>query len=566
MVIQPFVRLIAPLWLFLVTRRLGEELYVAIRRRAAPRARILSPNAHSRGRAPRVVSPRPRSVPRLTAGIVRHTTEEEQAHVLSAFGLAYYLVTFLTSPLVEAKQLALNLGRTRERAAVVQRFTLLVAGIAQLICIMLVLVPALNQGVLVLHSLAGPEHEQAAARFQGAVLLLSPTIPLNGFRILITGYLLQQRKPVPIAISAATEFVLMLLTVVLLMGTPIDAIHLVILATYMGTLGSLAILVVARARQCRLPSESEAEADPSAASVLQPPKLDLRYCFTFFYPLALTMAVQGLSRPLTNLFVAAGNHGEASVAGLTAVFPISNLAYGWLNDARSLRPAFADMPDVDMHIRKFMIACCAISVTVMLILFASPLANVVLIDVIGLAEPIADICRLPLIIFCLFPIPVAIRTVTHGKAIASRLTNGLSASGPARVGVLLLTLFLLKDTSLTGATIGTVALLLAFCAESAATVVGLHIARRNATRQLYVELDRLDDGDLVEEVQVSLTAPSSGSEFDVTARRQTTDAEDEPARLGDARRHPLPLATLRPVSDEDLDEDFGLESDNEFLT
>jgi hypothetical protein len=65
----------------------------------------------------------------------------------------------------------------------------------------------------------------------------------------------------------------------------------------------------------------------------------------FFFPLALTMAVQGVSRPIVNLSVGKRPDGPTAIAALAIVFAASNVLYGWLNMMRSLRAAFRDDPE-----------------------------------------------------------------------------------------------------------------------------------------------------------------------------------------------------------------------------
>ena len=97
--------------------------------------------------------------------------------------------------------------------------------------------------------------------------------------------------------------------------------------------------------------------------------LRLSYIFDFFWPLALVMAIQGLSRPLINLFVARGPNGAESIAVLAVVYSLAHMAYGWLNDTRSLPPAFANVANSFYAIRRFIGGCALLAFFSMALLF-----------------------------------------------------------------------------------------------------------------------------------------------------------------------------------------------------
>jgi hypothetical protein len=62
--------------------------------------------------------------------------------------------------------------------------------------------------------------------------------------------------------------------------------------------------------------------------------------------LALIMSIRGFSRPLVNLFISWGPNGAESLAVLTIVYSLAFVFYGWLNEMRSLVPAFKEKDPV----------------------------------------------------------------------------------------------------------------------------------------------------------------------------------------------------------------------------
>src|SRR5690606_9580246 len=144
-------------------------------------------------------------------------------------------------------------------------------------------------------------------------------------------------------------------TVVLLL--PIEAIRarpiwLPILATYAMILVEVTVLYWGKQRYIRLPAEREnlARASLSYVDIIQ-----------FFWPLALIMFVQELSRPLINLFIARGPEGTVALAVLSLTYALGQWPYRWLNEIRNLPPAFHSEDPQLRSIRRFAIVCGFIS-------------------------------------------------------------------------------------------------------------------------------------------------------------------------------------------------------------
>ena len=64
----------------------------------------------------------------------------------------------------------------------------------------------------------------------------------------------------------------------------------------------------------------------------------------FISPLVFVLGIQRLSRPMINLLVARYSPNECqaatAVAVLTATYPLGRMAYGWLNQLRTVSPTF----------------------------------------------------------------------------------------------------------------------------------------------------------------------------------------------------------------------------------
>ena len=64
----------------------------------------------------------------------------------------------------------------------------------------------------------------------------------------------------------------------------------------------------------------------------------------FISPLVFVLGIQRVSRPMINLLVARYSPNECqaatAVAVLTATYPLGRMAYGWLNQLRTVSPTF----------------------------------------------------------------------------------------------------------------------------------------------------------------------------------------------------------------------------------
>ncbi|KAB1281490.1 Progressive ankylosis protein-like protein [Camelus dromedarius] len=105
----------------------------------------------------------------------------------------------------------------------------------------------------------------------------------------------------------------------------------------------------------------------------------IRKMLSFWWPLALILATQRISRPIVNLFVSRDLGGSSAateaVAILTATYPVGHMPYGWLTEIRAVYPAFdKNNPSnkavstsntvTAAHIKRFTFVCMALSLTV----------------------------------------------------------------------------------------------------------------------------------------------------------------------------------------------------------
>jgi hypothetical protein len=247
-----------------------------------------------------------------------------------------------------------------------------------------------------------------------------------------------------------------------------------IVVTFGGLLVELAILLwgVAHYVMPQLPRHDATGAPPPTQWAI----------VRFFWPLALIMFTQEMSRPVINLFVARGPNATNSLAILAVLYTLGRMPYGWLNDIRNLSLAFRDEPNNRHYIRRFAIGCCLVSIAVMVFFFWTPLRDVILRNWIGVPAELIPLATVPLHLFAGFSVAVSVRAYYHGIGIVERRTGALAPSAPARLAAIVATLIILPWFGVDGATMGVAALLAGFAIEALVVwwgVRGYNSLRRN---------------------------------------------------------------------------------------
>jgi hypothetical protein len=393
----------------------------------------------------------------LNGGMARMPQSTE---TLASYGLAWGIVTFLLSPLLQVRQLGLVLVDSQEALRKVRLVVLVSALALSAVLAALALTPSGAWVVEVLHGL-DPSLSAVALI---ALAWLAPVPVLRGILRFYQGTLVRVRRTGVVSAATLASIGVSIAGTFALLPAPFvraAPISLPLLVTYLGLAVELGIIVWGYHRHVRGALEEQGRA------------LGYRYIMGFFWPLALIMAVQGFSRPLINLFVSRGANGAQALAVLTVVYPLANLPYGWLNDMRALPTAFQEEGHDLVHIRRFAFGCGLLVFATMLTLFWTPLREIILRDLIGVDVVLAGDARVPLMVFSFFPLTVMVRAYLHGVGLLEHRTRALAPSGPARIAAILVALLLFSLAPMPGATRGVAALLIGFVVETSTVWLGV---------------------------------------------------------------------------------------------
>lgn len=388
----------------------------------------------------------------INAGMARMP---DATRVLAAFGLAWGLVTALSSPLAQIRYAGLVLVEDK------RDFWRVLNYVGALALVMVAVQWLLGGTSLSRHLLEGLHgiDLETSDRVRTMMIWLLPMPLLRGMTQLGTGVLTRGKRTGAVSIATTLSVAAGLGTVVVLLQ--VDAIRtrpiwLPILVLYAATLTEFITIIcyLWRFFSSGLPDG------------LDRPPITFAAFFRFTWPLALMNFMQESSRPLINLFVVRGAHGAEAMAALTVAYTLGQWTYRWLNELRALVPPFHSELRSYRPFLLYAYWCGLVAFTICLLLFWTPLRTILLEQVIGLTPALAELSRVPLQIYTFFPFVVVHRAHFHSIAFMERDTLPMAVGAPMRTGAILVALLALPVFGVQGAALGVAALLAGFTSET----------------------------------------------------------------------------------------------------
>ncbi|XP_027744236.1 progressive ankylosis protein homolog isoform X1 [Empidonax traillii] len=439
----------------------------------------------------------------LNRGIA--AVKEDAVEMLASYGLAYSLMKFFTGPMSDFKNVGLvfvNSKRDRTKAVL----CMVVAGAVA--AIFHTLIAYSDLGYYIINKLHHVD-ESVGSKTRRAFLYLAAFPFMDAMAWTHAGILLKHKYSFLVGCASISDVIAQVVFVAILLHSHLECrepLLIPILSLYMGALVRCTTLCLGYYRNIHdaIPDRSGPEMGGEAT---------IRKMLSFWWPLALILATQRISRPIVNLFVSRDLGGSSAateaVAILTATYPVGHMPYGWLTEIRAVYPAFdknnpsnklvnTNSTVTATHIKKFTFVCMALSLTVRNLWFnslvfisarkLSPLPNAkstsssrklcfvmfwtpnvsekILVDIIGVDFAFAELCVIPLRIFSFFPVPVTVRAHLTGWLMTLKKTFVLAPSSVLRIIVLITSLIVLPYLGVHGATLGVGSLLAGFVGES----------------------------------------------------------------------------------------------------
>ena len=325
---------------------------------------------------------------------------------LAAYGIAWGLTSFLTGTVSQTRQMSMVLVRDRATFHTVFRCVAGFGGVHFLILTCLAFTPV---GLWVIDELHAVD-PVLGGTVRRALGLLLPIPLIVGITRFLSGLLLRVRRTDIVSYAMMAGISMSVVSVFLFLPTPTvqaDPILLPVAATYFGVLTELAVIIYGYRRfvrrSLRRGGSTEGEQAAGQDAAVEPTgqgagsepvtrrqhPLTAAYVLRFYWPLAVTIGIQALSRPIINLFVARGADGTESLAVLTIVYALAHLPYGWLNELKNLPPAFQRQDPDGRIIRRFTAICGLISFGTMALMFWTPVRFFLLETLIGVDHDFA---------------------------------------------------------------------------------------------------------------------------------------------------------------------------------
>ncbi|XP_016097472.1 progressive ankylosis protein homolog B-like isoform X3 [Sinocyclocheilus grahami] len=454
----------------------------------------------------------------LNRGIA--SVKEDRVEMLASYGLAYSLMKFFTGPMSDFKNVGLvfvNSKKERTKAVL----CMVVAGVIAISLHILIAYTDLGYYIIIkLHHV----DDSVGNKTRKAFLYLAVFPLLDAMAWIHAGILLKHKHSLLVGSASISDVVAQSNLECL------DPLLIPILSLYMGAL--VRFTIVGLGYYCNVHDNI-----PESSSLELGGDVTVRKMLSFWWPLALILATQRISRPIVNLFVSRDLKGSAAsteaVAVLTATYPVGHMPYGWLTELRAIYPAFdknnptnklaSGLTVTKSHIQRFTLCSFLLSLTMCFIVFWTPhVSERILVDVIGVDVAFAQLCIIPLRVFSFFPVPVIVRAHLTGWLMTLKRTCVLAPSSVLRIAVLITSLLVLPYMGVHGATLGVGSLLAGFVGESTMVAVAACYVYRKQKKTPEAEM-------VVEDNSSPMNEVTSRTELDVTeeAENEQMETEDE---------------------------------------
>ncbi|KAI2649124.1 hypothetical protein H4Q32_020336 [Labeo rohita] len=407
----------------------------------------------------------------------RFVQHEHQVEMLASYGLAYSLMKFFTGPMSDFKNVGLvfvNSKKERTKAVL----CMVVAGVIAII--LHILIAYTDLGYYIINKLHHVD-DSVGNKTRRAFLYLAVFPLLDAMAWIHAGILLKHKYSLLVGSASISDVVAQIIFVAILLQSNLECLEpllIPILSLYMGAL--VRFTIVGLGYYCNVHDNI-----PESTSLEHGGDATIRKMLSFWWPLALILATQRISRPIVNLFVSRDLKGSTAS---TENNPTNKLASG---------------------------------LTMCFIVFWTPhVSERILVDVIGVDMDFAQLCIIPLRVFSFFPVPVTVRAHLTGWLMTLKRTCVLAPSSVLRIAVLITSLLVLPYMGVHGATLGVGSLLAGFVGESTMVAVAAGYVYRKQKKT--PEAERV-----VEDNSSPMNEVTSRTELDVIEEAENGQMETE---------------------------------------
>uniref|UniRef100_A0A672P4H1 Progressive ankylosis protein homolog B-like n=1 Tax=Sinocyclocheilus grahami TaxID=75366 RepID=A0A672P4H1_SINGR len=238
----------------------------------------------------------------LNRGIA--SVKEDRVEMLASYGLAYSLMKFFTGPMSDFKNVGLvfvNSKKERTKAVL----CMVVAGVIAISLHILIAYTDLGYYIIIkLHHV----DDSVGNKTRKAFLYLAVFPLLDAMAWIHAGILLKHKHSLLVGSASISDVVAQIIFVVILLQSNLeclDPLLIPILSLYMGAL--VRFTIVGLGYYCNVHDNI-----PESSSLELGGDVTVRKMLSFWWPLALILATQRISRPIVNLFVSRDLKGSAA--------------------------------------------------------------------------------------------------------------------------------------------------------------------------------------------------------------------------------------------------------------
>ncbi|XP_064186889.1 progressive ankylosis protein homolog B-like isoform X1 [Anguilla rostrata] len=455
----------------------------------------------------------------------------DSVEMLASYGLAYSLMKFFTGPLSDFKNVGLvfvNSKKDRTKAVL----CMVTAGTVAVI--VHILIAYTDLGYYIINKLHGVD-DFVGSKTRKAFLYLAFFPLLDALAWTHTGILLKHKHSFLVGCASISDVVAQIVFVAILLQSNLECFEpllIPILSLYMGALVRFTIVGIGYYHKIHdvIPESCGPEVGGDAT---------IKKMLSFWWPLALILATQRISRPIVNLFVSRDLQGSVAateaVAVLTATYPVGHMPYGWLTELRTIYSAFDNNNPgnklinsgtvvTKSHIKKFTFMCLALSLMCCFVLFWTPhVSEKIMVNIIGVDPEFAQLCIAPLRVFSFFAIPVTIRAHLTGWLMILKKTFFLAPSSVLRIVVLITSLIVLPYMGVHGGTLGVGSLLAGFFGEATMVAIAACYVKQKQKKKKVIDGTTAEEG---EESSPIGEAGTGGEMDDIVELQEECQAEE----------------------------------------
>uniref|UniRef100_A0A8C1X6A7 ANKH inorganic pyrophosphate transport regulator a n=1 Tax=Cyprinus carpio TaxID=7962 RepID=A0A8C1X6A7_CYPCA len=247
----------------------------------------------------------------LNRGIA--SVKEDRVEMLASYGLAYSLMKFFTGPMSDFKNVGLvfvNSKKERTKAVL----CIVVAGVIAII--LHTLIAYTDLGYYIINKLHHVD-DSVGSKTRKAFLYLAVFPLLDALAWIHAGILLKHKHSLLVGSASISDVVAQIIFVAILLQSNLECLEpllIPIVSLYMGAL--VRFTIVGLGYYCKVHDNI-----PESSSIEQGGDTTVRKMLSFWWPLALILATQRISRPIVNLFVSrdlktSAESTEVSTVGL----------------------------------------------------------------------------------------------------------------------------------------------------------------------------------------------------------------------------------------------------------